>query len=458
MPGPYPGCTDRRGSITVRGRFRRAASDPVFEPYSRAFLAARTPGAAGFSYPGVAVYKGAGASHSWIWFADLLERIGLFDVTFIDESEIFSGALDNFDFLLIGGGDTYAMAEHLGERGARAIHRFVEGGGLYMGSCAGAYLVLSKVDLEPFTPFRVVQGNMLNVMDEPPEPRCLEHKYLARYGEEWVFHPVYGEVLLDPGEAAEGFPCFKGGASVSAPLFGGPVLCGAEDDEVLARFGGLTDRAAFLWPRQEALRLIGGRPAVLLSSCGGGTAMASGPHLEHPLFPPANTLAAEVFLRHCRRVGGRPQCTRTEPGAEAARGEDEDAAGILSEIKRQVSNARIVGFGLEKMPVTWRIGLKVWEPEKVRMFLDYAWDRLPYVGERASSVHDSETLGQLARGYSTVTDTAKSLKIKVESGEDSQAEAISLLGLLKELTATFLSIYFRLRLEERASDPSSTSR
>jgi hypothetical protein len=37
--------------------------------------------------------------------------------------------------------------------------------------------------------------------------------------------------------------------------------------------------------------------------------------------------------------------------------------------------------------------------------------------------------------------------MRIESGQDSQAEASGLLLPLKELTARFLSLYFRLRLE-----------
>jgi hypothetical protein len=120
----------------------------------------------------------------------------------------------------------------------------------------------------------------------------------------------------------------------------------------------------------------------------------------------------------------------------------------MGDIRRHVSNARIVGFGLEKMPVTWRIGVKVWEPEKIRTFLDYAWRRLPYLDAHALGL-DPADLEPLAGGYEEVTRLARSLKMKIESDSDSQPEAQSLLTRLKELTASFLSLYFRLRLEVR---------
>lgn len=433
----------------MRGRLARAARDPAFHRFRSAFLAARDNRApAGDAclpghYPSVGVYIGAGASHSWIWFADLLERVGLYDVRFIDERAVVHGLM-GFDVLLVGGGDTYAMAQGMGERGAESIKALLREGGLYYGSCAGGYLVLEGVDLEPFTAFDLVEGWMANVSADPPAPRCLDHKYLARYGEEWVFHPVYGEVLLRASGNFAGMTCFADG-EFTAPLFGGPVIRGAPEDSIVATYGGLTSRAAYLWPRERAGELVVGAQAVLSTGYSSGTAIASGPHLEHPLFPPANSLVAELLMRHCAAMDGPP----VERTAAADRGTLDRVGALLAfhELERQVSNARIVAFGLEKMPVTWSMGLKVWEPEKLRMFLEAVWCRLPYVERSLDRLVEAEGLGRLAEAYGCVTAREKSLKIKIESGEDSQQDAISLLLKLKELTATFLVKYFRLRLE-----------
>ena len=413
----------------MKGRLRRAAGDPVFDRYRDTFLSGSST-----LYPRIAVYAGSGASHSWIWFADILERLGLFDVRFIDESSVKNPGLSGFDAFFIGGGDTYETASSLGEDGARAIEGFVREGGFYFGSCAGAYLVLSGVDLEPFTPFNLIDGGMLNVMAAPPEPRCLEHKYKSAYGDGWVFHPVYGEVTL-------ALRYRKACLRVNAPIFGGPVIVEALPDEVLAEYSGFTERAAYLWPRREAEELMMGRAAVLRSKLDGGDVVVSGPHLEHPLYPAANAVAADVLQAHCAE---RPRRVIKPSRSSMSNG---DAALFLKEIKRQVSNARIVGFGLEKMPVAWQLGRKVWEPEKIRMFLDCAWERLPFLEEHEELMGPSGELEPLANGYANVTRLSKSLKMRIESGQDSQAEASGLLLPLKELTARFLSLYFRLRLE-----------
>ena len=220
----------------------------------------------------------------------------------------------------------------------------------------------------------------------------------------------------------------------------------AVPDEVLAVYSGLTDRAAYLWPRLEAEGFLVGRSAVLRSRLDRGTVVVSGPHLEHPLYPAANALAAEILVEHC---AGRPgRAIKPSPSSMS----NGDTAPLLQEIKRQVSNGRIVGFGLEKMPVAWQMGRKVWEPEKIRMFLECAWGRLPFLWECAELIDPSGELEPLASGYANVTRISKSLKMRIESGQDSQAEASELLLSLKELTARFLSLYFRLRLETRFDD------
>lgn len=203
-----------------------------------------------------------------------------------------------------------------------------------------------------------------------------------------------------------------------------------------------------------------GRPAVVLAHVGRGTAVASGPHLEHPHYPTGNALAAELMSRHWeqRAASSRQENdgrTRSPvagpelPAAESyAADEGAGTAALLRDIRREVSNARIVAFGLEKMPVTWRIGVKVWEPEKIRMFLECAWNRLPYLQGRALPVDYAGELGSLGRRYADVTRLTRALKLKVDSGEDSQAEAVKLLSLLKELTAGFLALHFSARFRE----------
>lgn len=86
----------------------------------------------------VAVYGGGGAPYN---YARILAAAG-FIVEFIQPEEIRSGALEDVDVLMMPGGGLQAMKgqlDPLGEEGARAIARWVRAGGMYIGSCAGAF-------------------------------------------------------------------------------------------------------------------------------------------------------------------------------------------------------------------------------------------------------------------------------------------------------------------------------
>ena len=64
-------------------------------------------------YPRIGVYAGSGTSHSWLWFADLFERMGFLDVVFLQEKAVKTKGLAGLDILAVSGGDTFAVAEAL---------------------------------------------------------------------------------------------------------------------------------------------------------------------------------------------------------------------------------------------------------------------------------------------------------------------------------------------------------
>lgn len=103
----------------------------------------------------VAVYGGGGSPfhHAAALAADghLLE--------FVFPPDIRAGVLEGFDVFAMPGGAYRAMLGHLeplGPEGARAIAKFVAGGGMFTGSCAGAYIAAtvarSFVEACPFQP------------------------------------------------------------------------------------------------------------------------------------------------------------------------------------------------------------------------------------------------------------------------------------------------------------------
>ena len=95
-------------------------------------------------YPKIGIYTGIGASHSWLWFVELFNRMGFYDLAFLSEDKIKRDGLDSLDVLVMSGGDTFAMAEGLGPESAKKLKDFILKGGLYIGSCAGAYLPMNS--------------------------------------------------------------------------------------------------------------------------------------------------------------------------------------------------------------------------------------------------------------------------------------------------------------------------
>jgi glutamine amidotransferase-like uncharacterized protein len=67
-----------------------------------------------------------------------------FEVKPINAEQIRNGALKNFDVLINGGGSASKQGETLGDKGREAIKKFVDGGGGFIGICAGAYLASAE--------------------------------------------------------------------------------------------------------------------------------------------------------------------------------------------------------------------------------------------------------------------------------------------------------------------------
>jgi hypothetical protein len=75
-------------------------------------------------YPRIGVYVGSGTSHSWLWFVELFDRMGFYDVVFLNEDEIRQDGLKDLDILAMSGGDTFAVAEGLGIGGSQKLKSF----------------------------------------------------------------------------------------------------------------------------------------------------------------------------------------------------------------------------------------------------------------------------------------------------------------------------------------------
>ena len=67
-----------------------------------------------------------------------------FESAVVTPQQIRDGVLADYDVLIMPGGSGSSQAKHLGVSGREAIKSFVDGGGGYVGICAGAYLASSQ--------------------------------------------------------------------------------------------------------------------------------------------------------------------------------------------------------------------------------------------------------------------------------------------------------------------------
>jgi hypothetical protein len=383
--------------------------------------------------PKIGIYTGRGSSHSWLWFADLFERFGCHRLSFLSEKEIQGGGLKNLEVLAMSGGDTFAIAAGLGRSGAEKLRAFMENGGIYLGSCAGAYLPLYS-SKPPLSWFNWVPARITNLAIGLHQDHGLQENSITPYGCGYIFHPVREEVLLE----ADGIPPFKGAGIFPDPLYGGPAMIPQNDLEVLAYYGGFTPKTRFLVDQAQARETLLGKAAAIRFPLGKGKFYLFGPHFEHPSFPKANQLLMEA-IRHEQKSPPKnwikPQWGGT--AREIAGGKD-----FLRDLKREISNARIVAVGLEQRSIQWKVGNKIYDPLKFRTFLEAVWKRIRSLEKKPGLYFRPGANREITQAAAGITLLLRRIKQDLDQNRDTYVLAERTLGQLRTLAAQFLSFYF----------------
>jgi len=393
--------------------------------------------------PPIGIYTGSGASHSWLWFVEILDRMGFENVHFVDERDILSNALEPLDVLLMSGGDTFAIAEGLGAEGSDKLRSFINRGGLYIGSCAGAYLPL-RSSMNFLNQFNFVNAKISNISRRlsEPERHSLKKVACSSYGCDFVFHVVREDVVL---EMVNGYQA-DGKKEMIAPLFGGPSMLPSEDIEPIATYKGFTKKTKFLVEEELAEKTLIGNIAVAKKSMGKGHLYIFGPHFEHPHYPACNFFLAEII---CKDQNGKPGSTEKDfPGNSQNRIQGEAWKALLKDLKRELSNSRIMASGMNDFLVNWLIGNKYYEPEKFRVFLEVCWIRLKYLEPKKEVDFDLKNPKGMITRLKRITDILGKVKKGINRGETTTDLAKDLFLNLKKVTSDFLTIYFRTKRME----------
>jgi len=375
-------------------------------------------------HPAIAVYTGEGSSHSWTWFADLFEQRQINTVMFLDEGDIISGSLDRVDVLFVSGGDTFAIAAALGSQGAQALEHFIFDGGTYIGACAGAYLLLQS-SLEPLHYFNFVQARIANLTSSLPPALQRPEKYCTAYGCRYVYHPVRGEVMMHYGFSS-------GSQSVRqlvAPLYGGSAMLASDDIEVLGTYAGFTGQTEFLVEETIARETLFGNVAAARKTYCHGTIYLFGPHFEHPDYPEANQIVFDCIAG--ANTGARLSNKCVPDCAVASR-------ALFRCFMAAVSNARIVGLALERSAYQWLIGAKVYDPEKIRVFLETIWKRACILEQRGLYCHCSAA--EVERLTGLIQDITICLRDLRRDAACGRAE--EMFRDLRRASASFVGMYF----------------
>lgn len=400
----------------------------------------------------IGIYAGSGTSHSWLWFVDLFEAAGLYHLSFLDERDVQQGRLKGLDVLVISGGDTFAVAAALDKKGAFQIERFVGDGGTYIGSCAGAYLPM-KSSKKPLDLFNFVDVKITNLSKILPKAKKVSFKFSMAYGCDFIFHPVRESVRLKQRIPIRQEHQSNHGREFDAPLYGGPGMIPRESSWTMAEYAGFTQKTAFLTDDKIARQTLIGHAAVVRVPYVKGCFYLLGPHLEHPGYQRANQFIVDAVTAETGLAGkasDTPSISSDDVnGHPRQRVTGKKAKELLLPIKRELSNSRITAASLEFLPVQWLIGQKVYEPPKIRVFLESVWQRLVRLEKKKALVLRPALYETIVHTGTELTRDLRRMRRLLDAEKDSLDTAVTIFKQLHTLSISFFELYFETMFKNR---------
>ncbi len=224
--------------------------------------------------PRIAVYGQAGPPYHYI---AICANNG-YNVSAVFADEIQAGVLSAFDAFVIPGGGFEGMEgqiEPLGQDGAAAISAFVRSGGMYLGSCAGAY---DAADVAP---------NFRRMCPAQPAMRLLPAQVWNENRDRWRGLESPGVGIIQVRNSSPAHPVMAGmPAEFEIVHYNGPIFAGAQPLlSVTASTEDFTASENFLVPAQGALQMMeraaeAGLSVAVAGEFGQGRAVLFGCHPE----------------------------------------------------------------------------------------------------------------------------------------------------------------------------------
>lgn len=216
----------------------------------------------------VAVYDAGGTGgHGVENLTRILERspesMPAFVLHHVGPADIRAGVLNQFDVVIFPGGSGSKEAAAIGEEGRKAVRKFVESGGGYVGICAGAFLATAKYDWS----LALVNAKTFT-----------GKRHIPGVGEKSMWFRGTGTVkmeLTDEGKKILGdLP-----GPVELRYANGPILSPA-GKEGLPEYVSLAFFRTEISKYEPQKETMIDTPAIVASEFGGGRAIAISPHPE----------------------------------------------------------------------------------------------------------------------------------------------------------------------------------
>ena len=185
----------------------------------------------------------------------ILTKKSGFEFKTVSQEEIRKSKLVDFDVLIVPGGSGSYQSKILKDEGRKIVREFVEGGGGYVGICAGSYLASSHYTWSL---------DLINC-------RVWDRAHWAR-----------GTGTVKLGFSPNGKSALNADASDESVFYGqGPLLVPG-DDPNLPRYEVLADYRSEIVANGAVPGAMKGTHAIIRSSFGNGRVICFSPHPEKP--------------------------------------------------------------------------------------------------------------------------------------------------------------------------------
>jgi hypothetical protein len=217
----------------------------------------------------------------------------------------------------------------------------------------------------------------------------------------------------------------------------------SEDIEPIATYKGFTKKTKFLVKEELAEKTLMGNIAVAKKLMGKGHLYIFGPHFEHPDYPWCNLFLAELIRKN---QNGRPHTIQKDFSGSPIKGEV--LRELLKDLKRELSNARIIASGMSDFSVSWLIGNKYYEPEKISVFINTVWNKVKDLEVMPGLEVGKESLLRCIEISKGITRELRTIKCEMREKGDATFLASKLFLDLKALSSHFFKLYFEVKRDQ----------